>query len=125
MGQISLTMLKSDDPTGYREIPARPKSSGANTANKLRSPPVASPIVPRRELGIHKLVSSFHFLSFTMISRLILVVASALALSSGLASAHGSHSNDGQPPSNDWATRHMMGKCGRQHSKELIGSREF
>ncbi|OOQ89312.1 EF hand domain containing protein [Penicillium brasilianum] len=43
-----------------------------------------------------------------MISRLILVVASALALSSGLASAHGSHSNDGQPPSNDWATRHMM-----------------
>ncbi|GLI72664.1 hypothetical protein PoHVEF18_000845 [Penicillium ochrochloron] len=43
-----------------------------------------------------------------MISRLIFAVAGVFALSSGLASAHGSHSNDGQPPSNDWATRHMM-----------------
>ncbi|KAJ5587313.1 uncharacterized protein N7459_003078 [Penicillium hispanicum] len=42
-----------------------------------------------------------------MVQRLICFVAGVLAVSSGLASAHGSHSND-QPPSDDWATRHMM-----------------
>ncbi|CAI7578839.1 hypothetical protein N7533_003151 [Penicillium manginii] len=42
-----------------------------------------------------------------MVARLVCFVAGVLALSSGLASAHGSHSND-QPQSDDWATRHMM-----------------
>lgn len=43
-----------------------------------------------------------------MVGRLICFVAGVLAISSGLANAHGSHSSD-QPPSEDWATRHMMG----------------
>jgi hypothetical protein len=43
-----------------------------------------------------------------MITKLFGFAAGFLALS-GLASAHGSHSND-QAPSDDWATRHMMGK---------------
>ncbi|KAJ5674575.1 uncharacterized protein N7477_004509 [Penicillium maclennaniae] len=42
-----------------------------------------------------------------MAGRLICFVAGVLAIGSGLANAHGSHSSD-QPPSNDWATRHMM-----------------
>ncbi|KAJ5719489.1 hypothetical protein N7493_007944 [Penicillium malachiteum] len=42
-----------------------------------------------------------------MVNRLICFFAGVLALGSGLASAHGSHSSD-QPPSDDWATRHMM-----------------
>ncbi|KAJ5713348.1 uncharacterized protein N7483_010529 [Penicillium malachiteum] len=42
-----------------------------------------------------------------MVNRLICFVTGVLALGSGLASAHGSHSSD-QPSSDDWATRHMM-----------------
>ncbi|KAJ5127807.1 hypothetical protein N7448_008586 [Penicillium atrosanguineum] len=42
-----------------------------------------------------------------MAGRLICFVAGVLAIGSGLANAHGSHSSD-QPPSDDWATRHMM-----------------
>lgn len=36
------------------------------------------------------------------------LATAVLALSSGLASAHGSHSNES--PSSDWATRHMQGE---------------
>lgn len=36
------------------------------------------------------------------------LATTVLALSSGLASAHGSHSNES--PSSDWATRHMQGE---------------
>jgi hypothetical protein len=43
-----------------------------------------------------------------MVGRLICLVAGVLAIGSGLANAHGSHSSD-RPPSDDWATRHMMG----------------
>ncbi|KAJ5194761.1 uncharacterized protein N7498_008199 [Penicillium cinerascens] len=42
-----------------------------------------------------------------MVGRLICFVAGVLAISGGLANAHGSHSSN-QPPSEDWATRHMM-----------------
>ncbi|KAJ5152390.1 hypothetical protein N7492_010685 [Penicillium capsulatum] len=42
-----------------------------------------------------------------MANRLICFLAGVLAVGSGVANAHGSHSND-QPPSSDWATRHMM-----------------
>ncbi|RAH44442.1 nucleobindin SSP120 [Aspergillus brunneoviolaceus CBS 621.78] len=38
---------------------------------------------------------------------LVTVATALLALSGTLVSAHGSHSND-QPPSSDWATRHMQ-----------------
>jgi hypothetical protein len=115
-------MLKSDDPKGYREFPARrPKSSGANTANKLRSPPgCVSYCFPSRVEDTLACFSSLHFVFSTMISRLFFAVAGVFALSGGLASAHGSHSNDGQPPSNDWATRHMMGKDDIQRSMECI-----
>ncbi|KAJ5246249.1 hypothetical protein N7468_001232 [Penicillium chermesinum] len=40
-----------------------------------------------------------------MFNRLILLAA-VFALGSGVVNAHGSHGDD-QPPSNDWATRHM------------------
>ncbi|KAF7716624.1 Uncharacterized protein PECH_006485 [Penicillium ucsense] len=43
-----------------------------------------------------------------MVSRLLLITASVFALSSGIVSAHGTHSSDGKPPSDDWATRHMI-----------------
>lgn len=43
-----------------------------------------------------------------MVAKLFGLAAGILALS-GLANAHGSHSSD-QAPSNDWATRHMMGR---------------
>ncbi|KAJ5746113.1 hypothetical protein N7520_011295 [Penicillium odoratum] len=43
-----------------------------------------------------------------MVNRLICLVAGVIALGSGLANAHGSHSSDDQPVSDDWATRHMM-----------------
>lgn len=43
-----------------------------------------------------------------MVTNLLGLAAGLLALS-GLANAHGSHSSD-QAPSDDWATRHMMGK---------------
>jgi hypothetical protein len=43
-----------------------------------------------------------------MVTKLFGLAAGILALS-GFASAHGSHSSD-QAPSDDWATRHMMGK---------------
>ncbi|KAJ5690300.1 hypothetical protein N7462_004692 [Penicillium macrosclerotiorum] len=47
-----------------------------------------------------------------MVSRLLCIIAGVLALGSGLVNAHGSHSND-QPPSDDWATRHMIGTSHR------------
>lgn len=43
-----------------------------------------------------------------MVNKLFGLAAGLLALS-GLANAHGSHSND-EAPSDDWATRHMIGK---------------
>lgn len=93
-------MLKSDHPRGYREILARLKSFGANTANKLRSPPgCVSYCFHLTVEDTLACFSSLHFLFSTMISRLIFVFAGVLALGSGLASAHGSHSSDGQPPS--------------------------
>jgi hypothetical protein len=49
------------------------------------------------------------YLLNTMVNRLIYLVAGVIALGSGLANAHGSHSSDDQPQSDDWATRHMMG----------------
>lgn len=85
----------------------------------LDLPPVASPYCfPSKVEETLACFSSLPFLFSTMISRLIFAVAGVFALSSGLASAHGSHSNDGQPPSNDWATRHMMGKGGILRSME-------
>lgn len=45
-----------------------------------------------------------------MLVRSVSLAAAVLALSSGFASAHGSHSNE--IPSEDWATRHMQGEIG-------------
>lgn len=95
------TILVAED----SEIPRIPMV-GANSANKLVPHASPSPVAGYQEhVGCLALIS----LSVrNMVARLVTVVASALALSIGLANAHGSHS-DGQPPSSDWATRHMLG----------------
>lgn len=43
-----------------------------------------------------------------MLVRSVGLATAVLALGTGLASAHGSHSNES--PSSDWATRHMQGE---------------
>lgn len=82
--------------SGNANLPMQTRQTSLNPAS-------SSPI----ESGVRNAIT-FVYTSSTMFNRLICFVAGILAVGSGVVNGHGSHSND-QPPSSDWATRHMMG----------------